>query len=173
MFFLSHQTRFFRLLGWFVVFSTLAMDAPASAQLPSAKASVGLVAYLPESVTVQYRFFPMAQFFEEEEGSPAEILHVFLGWRLREGQNIQVRAVVESGVRSRRVLSSPGFVSIERLALEPFPSAFQPTAQTGGSLLATLVGGEKKSVGSAGLIVGVDGESETENSTLRITVSVL
>lgn len=173
MVFLSHQTGFFRFPGWCVLFSALAMGSPAFAQFPSARASVGMVAYLPESVTLQNWVFPMAQFFEDQEGSTAEILHVFIGWRLREGQNIQVRAVVESGDKSRSIFSSPGFVSIERLALEPFPSALQPTAQTGASLLGTLVDAEKKSVGNTGLLVGAGVEGDAENSTIRITVSVL
>ncbi len=130
-----------------LVLGSLIAGSSTSAQVRSGATSVGLVATLPGSVTLQYQSLPMGQSFAENGGTPLEALHVSLTWRLQPGRKIQIQPTQSTEHQTRPLLNSSGFVSMEQFTLESNIFAFQPVSDTQVQVLGAVTASEKESVG--------------------------
>lgn len=146
---------------------------PAAAQLRSGGASVGLVATLPDSVSVQHQAVPLAQSFAEGEPGGLEVVHVFLHWRLRPGHSVQVQPLLETEGQAAPLAVASGFLSLQQLNLASYLSSFQPPQGKSARLLGTFLNEGEKHTGRASLLIGAGRQAQAERPTVRISIAVL
>jgi hypothetical protein len=162
------------LLFWHLIFVAVCLipESIASAQIKSRGTAVQLLATLPEALTVRYQSVPVAFPFAKGDSSPLEILHVFVQWRLRPGQNVEVQLARETG-GTQTLLFPSGFIGLPRTSAPSYTFSFlSPTEDRVVVLDAPfeLTGGQ---TGGASLLISPGPRAPGDPTTIRVTVAVL
>ena len=168
---MRRQRSRFQFWGLLLSLASLITGMPAAAQLRSPGAGVTLVAILHDSVRVQYQFVPRAWSFAQDDAAPLEVLHVFLQWRLRPGQSVQIQSTLDTEHQTRSLLSPSGFVSIRQLTAASSAFAFQLPSATPAVVLGAE--SEEAPVGRASFLIGLARPNQADGYTIRIAIAVL
>lgn len=162
------------LLFWRLLFVAVCLipASVTSAQIKSRGAAVQLVATLPEALTVRYQSLPVAFPLATDDSSPLEILHVFVEWRLRPGQNVQVQPARETG-GTQTFLFPSGFIGLPRTSPPSFLFSFLSPTDDRVVVLDAPFGSTDGQTGGASLLISPGTPLPGDSTTIRLTVAVL
>jgi len=161
-------------LFWRLLFVAVCLipASVASAQIKSRGAAVQLLATLPEALTVHYQSVPVAFPLATGDSSPPEILHVFVQWRLRPGQNVQVQPARETG-GTQTFLFSSGFIGLPRNSSPSYVFSFLSPTEDRVVVLDAPFGSTDGQTGGSSLLITPGSRAPGNFTTIRVTVAVL
>ena len=162
------------LLFWRLLFVAVCLipASVASAQIKSRGTAVQLVATLHEALTIHYQSVPGTLPFATGDSSPFEILHVFVQWRLRPGQNIQVQPARETG-GTQTLLFPSGFLGLPRNLPQSYEFSFLSPTEDRVVVLDAPFGSTDGQTGGASLLISPGPRAPRDPTTIRVTVAVL